>query len=84
MFIYFIKLDKNFLYKEIGEATSFIIITKEDLTNTKHFGLKLVETGIYIKEKFSNRNIKKINISTTSYIVLMVYILLLTIMFFQQ
>lgn len=81
MFIYIVRLDKNLLYKELGEATSFLLITKEDLSKTKHFGLKLVESGEYIKDKFKIKNIKKINISRASYIVLAIYLIILVLLF---
>ena len=80
MFLYIMKLDDKLLYKELGEATSFLLITKENLLESKHFGLKLIETGEYKKEKFENRNIKKINISKTSYIVLGIYLLTLILL----
>ena len=80
MFPYIMKLDNKLLYKELGEAASFILITKENLTQTKHFGLKLIETGEYTKDKFENKDIKKVNISKASYIVLAIYILILALL----
>ena len=80
MFLYIIKLDKNLQYKELGEATSFILITKEDLSKTKHFGFKLLESGEYTKNKFENKNIKKINISEASYIVLGIYLIIVILL----
>lgn len=80
MFLYIIKLDKNLQYKELGEATSFILITKEDLSKTKYFGFKLLESGEYIKNKFENKNIKKINISKASYIVLGIYLIIVILL----
>ena len=80
MFIYIVKLDQKLLYKELGEATSFLLITKEDLLKTKHFGLKLVELGEYTKDKFKVKNIKKINISRASYIALAVYLIILVLL----
>lgn len=80
MFLYIVRLDKDLLYKELGEATSFILITKEDLTKTKYIGLKLIEPGEYTKDKFENKNIKKINISKVSYIVLTVYLIILVLL----
>lgn len=81
MFIYIVRLNNDLLYKELGEATSFLLITKEDLIETKHFGLKLIESGEYKKDKFKVKNIKKINISRASYIVLAVYLIILALLF---
>ena len=80
MFFYIMGLDNELQYKELGEATSFILITKEDLTKRQHFGVKLLESGEYKKEQFENKNLKKINISKTSYIVLIVYIVIITLL----
>jgi len=81
MFIYIVRLNNELLYKELGEATSFLLITKENLLKTKHFGLKLVESGEYTKDKFKIKNIKKINISKASYIVLAIYLIVLILLF---
>lgn len=81
MFIYIVRLDNDLSYKELGEATSFLLITEENLLETKHFGLKLVESGEYKKDKFMVKNIKKINISKVSFIVLVIYLIILVLLF---
>ncbi len=78
MFFYFLKLD-NFLYTEMGDATSFGIITNEDLSNIKHIGLNLIESGNYKKDMFKV-NVKKINITKPSWIILIIVIILYIIL----
>ena len=52
MFIYFLRLPKDFTYSESGNPDEFVIISSEDLTKKKSIFLKLVEVKDYKEKDF--------------------------------
>jgi len=77
MFIYFIKL-KNIEYSEFDDPISFALYTNQDLTKDKPFALKYIKTTNNLPRK----DLKKITISKTSYIILLTMTLLTGILLF--
>ena len=75
MFIYISKLDKDVIYSESGEPDQFVLISSEDLTKKKSKYFEIVDVKDYKKEDYRFKDIKKITISKTSYIVLGVLLL---------
>ena len=80
MFFNFIKLKNDITYIEPGDGTSFYIMSN-NLLNKKMFGLKYVEEGEYDSNMFNTPS-KKIDISKTSYILFIIFILISIVMFF--
>ena len=76
MFFYIYKLDNDVRYSESGEPDEFVLISSEDLTKKKSKYFKIVEVKDYKKSDYQFKNIKKITISKTSYIVLGILILI--------
>ena len=80
MFAYFFTLD-NFLYTEMGEPTSFAIITDKDLLKAKHFGLNIIDYGKYKNNMFKVKT-EKIKITKLSWIILIIFFILLIYNFY--
>ena len=76
MFIYFLRLPKDFTYSESGNPDEFVVISGEDLTKKKSIFLKLVEVKDYKDKDFEFKNLKKIKITKLSIILIIVFILL--------
>lgn len=76
MFIYFLRLPKDFTYSESGNPDEFVIISSEDLTKYKSIFLKQVEVKDYKEKDFEFKNLKKIKVTKTSIILLILFILL--------
>lgn len=75
VFFFFLKRNKDLLFKEIGDTTTFFIETKEDLKNKKFIGLKLdkeIEDENILKDDLN----KKINISKFSAITLIILLII--------
>lgn len=70
MFFYILKLPKNITYSESGEPDEFILISDEDLTKYKSTYFEITNTKKYKKEDYVFKNIKKIIVSNTSFIVI--------------
>lgn len=70
MFFYILKLPKNITYSESGEPDEFILISDEDLTKYKSTYFEITNTKKYKKEDYVFKNIKKIKVSNTSFIVI--------------
>lgn len=82
IFFFFLKRKKDTLFKEIGDTTTFLIETSEDLSNKKYLGLKYVKE--IEDETLLEDNInKKINISkiSTIFLIILLIILILSIIF---
>ena len=75
MFFYICRL-KNITYSESGEPDEFVLISSEDLTKKKSLFLKVVETKKYKREDYIFKVDKKIDITRTSIIIILVFILL--------
>lgn len=78
MFYDLLKLDKYFKYTEIGDPTSFLIITKQDISKIKLPGLKPISNGLYKQEK---RDIQKISISNQSIVIIFLLIIIFGIIY---
>lgn len=76
MFIYFLRLPKDFTYTESGNPDEFVIISSRDLTKKKSIFLKIVEVKDYKEKDFEFKNLKKIKCTKTSIIVLILFLLL--------
>lgn len=67
MFFAFLKLP-DFNYLDLDECTEFVLVSKNDLSKYKLFGLDLKEKGDYDKLKFA-KNFKKLSFSRLSAII---------------
>lgn len=76
MFIYFLRLPKDFTYTESGNPDEFVIISSKDLTKKKSIFLKIVEVKDYKEKDFEFKNLKKIKCTKASIIVLVLFLLL--------
>ena len=77
-FIFIIKLDKSMKYSEMDDGTSFAIVTKDDLSKKKPFGLAYVNTV----DKIPRIDFKRIKISKASYPLLILGVVLVVAAFF--
>ena len=62
MFAFISKLPKDIMYAEFDDPTAFAILSSEDLSNKKPFGLQYVDT----KDKLEQKDLKKIDMSRMS------------------
>ena len=76
MFIYILKLPKDITYSESNKPDEFVLISKTDLTKKKNMFFKIVEIKDYKKEDYIFKNVKKVEITKTSIIILLVFIIL--------
>ena len=76
MFFYFLRLPKNFTYSESGNPDEFVIISSDDLSKKKSIFLNLKEVKKYNEKDFKFKDIKKIKITKTSIIMLIVFLLI--------
>jgi hypothetical protein len=76
MFIYFLRLPKDFTYSESGNPDEFVIISQEDLSKKKSIFLKLVEVKDYKEKDFEFKDLKKIKITKLSIVLIIVFLLL--------
>jgi len=74
-FIFISKLDKNIMFSELDDGTSFAILSEKDISGVKPFGIKYVEK---INE-IPRNDFKRIRISKLSGIILGLYILFLVL-----
>lgn len=74
-FIFFIKLDKDIMFSEMDDGTSFAIISKNDPNKHSHFGLDYVG----VEKKISREDFKRVRITKTSKIFLLVALVILII-----
>ena len=78
VFIFFLTLPKDIKFREIGDTSTFVLTTKEDLTNVKFPGIKsirLLESGELPPEKVE----KRITITKKSKPILIILIILIII-----
>ncbi len=75
MFMFISKLPKDIKYAEYDDPTAFAILSSEDLSERKPFGLQYIEK----KDKLEQKDMKKVRISKMS-IAFMVVLILLTAM----
>lgn len=82
MFISFFRLPA-FSYLDVDDCTGFVLVSKNDLSNYKLFGLDLVECGNY-SELDKATNYKKFTISRLSWVVFGLLILALLVTFLYK
>lgn len=71
-FLFMLKLDNDIEFSEFDNTTSFGIYTDKDISKNKYLGLKYIET----KEKLDRNEYTKIKVSKTSYIILILILVL--------
>jgi len=79
MFIFFLRQNNDIEFKELGDSTTFLLRTSDDLTNRKFVGIKkikLVEDSKEIEEKPE----KKLTISKMSWIFIIFYFILFVLL----
>ena len=76
MFFYILSLPKDVTYSETSKPDEFVLISKTDLTTKKNPFIKVVEVKDYHKKDYIFKNTKIIEITKTSIIVLIMFILL--------
>lgn len=76
MFIYFLRLPKDFTYSESGNPDEFVVISSEDLTKKKSIFTRIVEVRDYKEKDFEFKNLKKIKVTKTSIIMIVLFLLL--------
>lgn len=78
VFYFFSKLPNDVLFREVGDTSTFVLTTKEDLTKNKYLGIKsirLLKEGELPPEKVK----KRINITKGSKPILIILLVLLII-----
>lgn len=80
MFGFFIKQDKDLRFKELGDSTTFCLKTKDDLSNKKFISVRIKKVVTDEKEIEEEKS-KKINITKASWVILIVFILLIVLDF---
>ena len=75
-FLFIIKLNKNVKFSELDDGMSFAILSNEDISKYKHFGL--VYNGV--KKSIPREDFKLIKISKFSIAVFIIYIFILLAM----
>lgn len=76
MFIFFLRLPKDFTYSESGNPDEFVIISSEDLSKKKSIFLKLIEVKKYKDKDFEFKDIKKFKITRVSIVLIVLFLLL--------
>ena len=76
MFMFISKLPKDIKYAEYDDPTSFAILSSEDLSDRKPFGLQYIEK----KDKLEQKDMKKVRISKMSIAFIFVLLLLTAMM----
>ena len=76
MFIFFLRLPKDFTYSESGNPDEFVIISSEDLSKKESIFLKLVEVKKYNEKDFEFKDIKKFKITRISIVLIILFLLL--------
>ena len=77
-FIFLRKLDKNIMYSEMDDGTSFAILSEKDISKTKSFGLEFVEKV----NEIPRNDFKRLKISKLSYLVLVLCLFFVLIAIF--
>ena len=81
MFLSFFKLP-SFNYVDLDDCTGFVLVSENDLSSFKLFGMNLVEVGNYDNLVFSS-DYRKFTISKLSYIVFFIIIILFVFLNFM-
>lgn len=75
MFMYILKLPKDITYSESKEPDEFVLISNADLTKKKNLFFEITKVKDYKKEDYVFKNTKKVEISRTSIIILVVFVI---------
>ena len=73
MILFFLNLENDVKFMEIGDTSTFMLVTNEDLLNKKFCGIKEISL-INDKDFLTDVNEKKIDISKMSYIFIIILI----------
>lgn len=76
MFFYILKLPKNITYSETGQPDQFVLISDIDLKKKKSLFLKVIEEKGYKVEDYIYTNVKRLAITKTSIIIIVLFLLL--------
>jgi len=76
MSIMFFKMPNDFIYTDLDDCESFVIISNEDLTKEKYLGLDLVEYGKY-NIHIVSKDYKRLKISKITILILTIIFILL-------
>ena len=76
-FIFISRLDKDIMYSELDDGTSFAIRSKSDPNKIKHIGLKYVG----VVDNISRSDYKLLYISKLSYLVLVLCVVCIIMWF---
>ena len=83
MFFFFIKRNKDIKFREVGDSTTFILTTSEDLTNRKFLGIKSIK--LIDKDEYNEKeNNKFINITKFSKGFILIYLIMMLISTFMM
>ncbi len=75
-FIYILKLNDGIEFSEMDNPLYFAIYSEYDVSKIKHTGISYVKSSKYI----DRNNLKKITISKWSYIILIIFIIIIILM----
>lgn len=78
-FMFIVKLNKDVLFSEMDDGTSFVLQNIDDVNKYKHFGLEYC--GVI--DKVKRKDFKKLYVSKLSFVVLIVCIVLLFVGVFK-
>ena len=74
------RLDKNIMYGEFDDPTSFAILSDKDLSKDKPFGLKYINK----ENSLERKDFKKVSVSGQSIMYIILLIIMAAIMFFLR
>ncbi len=77
-FMFIVRLDKDIMFSEMDDGTSFALISKNDLSKHKPLGLKYVST----ESEISRKDFKRVYISKASYAFVVLSIIMIIAAFF--
>jgi len=80
MFMYIVRLDKNVMYGEFDDPTSFAILSDKDLSKDKPFGLVFDRKT----DKLERKDFKKVVVSGQSIMYIILLLIMSTVMFFLR
>jgi len=78
VFLFFTKLPKDTKFKEIGDTSTFMLETKEDISNKKSLGIKEIRL-MSNDEELEDNTSKKIEISKKSIIYMIILLIILAL-----
>ena len=81
MIWYFLRVDKDIVYLDLDDSTSFTVLSHHDLSKYKVRGIKLVKSGDF-DDSMSACDRRRIVVSKASYIILSMIVVLSFIMIF--